>query len=83
MDLILAVAGDFQAGRLLESLIFLGVLLWRINPHLKRIEGEMHGMRNELVGVKEAMSAGFAAGEKRFENHEARIEKLETGKLAP
>ncbi len=83
MDLILAVATDFQPGRLVESLIFLGVLLWKTLPHFKRIELEMKGLREELGGVKESMSAGFAAAEKRFENHELRIEKLEHENIAP
>lgn len=83
MDLILAVLTDFQPGRLVESLIFLGVLLWKTLPHFKKLEAEMKGVREELGGVKEAMSAGFAAGEKRFANHEQRIEKLEHEKLAP
>lgn len=83
MDLILAVLTDFQPGRLAESLIFLGVLLWKTLPHLKKLEVEMKGVREELGGVKKAMSEGFAAGEKRFENHESRIEKLEHENIAP
>lgn len=83
MELILAVLTDFQPGRLVESLIFLGVLLWKTLPHLKKLEAEMKGVREELSGVKKAMSDGFQAGEKRFENHEQRIEKLEHENIAP
>lgn len=72
-EVFIAIAKDMQPGRLAESLIFLGVLLWRINPHLKKIE-------DRLKGLEIAVANGFKSGEDRFIKIEGRITALETKK---
>lgn len=69
-ELILLVGKDIQPGRLVESLIFLGVLLWRIRPHLKRVE-------ERLAGLEKAVTDGFKSGEQRFKGIEDRVTQLE------
>lgn len=73
LEIFIAVAKDMQPGRLAESLIFLGVLLWRINPHLKKIE-------DRLKGLEVAVANGFKSGEDRFIKIEGRIDALESKK---
>ena len=67
---------DFSAGRLLESLIFLAVLLARFRPHLKKVE-------DGLQALKTAVEKGFSAGEARFNQLEKRIQDLENPPADP
>lgn len=76
-DFIILVIKDIQPGRLVESLIFLGVLLWRLAPHLKKMEDRMLGVEDGLRSLNVAMTKGFDSGTARFESIESRLEKLE------
>ena len=70
MEYLLLVFRDFEPGRLLESLIFLGVLLLRLNPHLKKIEARM-------AGLEDAVKKGFNLGDEKFTNLDTRVSVLE------
>jgi hypothetical protein len=59
--------------RLTESVMLLGIIWWKLKPHLKKIE-------DELAKLNDNMKNGFAAGEIRFEKIEMRVEILETTK---
>lgn len=70
MEYIYLTFKDFEAGRLLESLIFLAVLWFRLKPHLTKIEARM-------AGLEDAVKLGFNSGELKFNNLENRISVLE------
>lgn len=69
-EVVLWILKDIQPGRLTESLIFLVVLLWRIRPHLRKVE-------DRLAGLEIAVREGFQSGERRFINVESRLSSLE------
>jgi hypothetical protein len=71
LNLLNPIVSTIEPGRLIESLIFLVVLLWKLNPHLKKIEDRMEGIEN-------AVREKFVAGESRFEEIETRLDSLET-----
>lgn len=80
LSLAWGVLSSVQPGRLLESLIFLAVLLWRIKPFFNKVE-------QRLAGVEKAVVEGFKEGSQRFlqietENKEIRerLTVLEGGK---
>lgn len=75
--LIMSLMADIQPGRLIESLIFLTVLIWRIKPHLKKVEDRMLGMETGLNNLEKSMSLSFKAGEKRFSQIESSIENMD------
>ena len=77
MDLIWPIITDIQPGRLIESLIFLAVLLWKVKPHLKLIEDRMMGMEDGLKGLEKSMTNSFKTGETRFSSLEHRMELLD------
>lgn len=79
MDLgfLLSFLTDVQPGRLTESLIFLGVLWWKFNPHLKKMEDRLDGVVSELATMNAQMRKGFEEGETRFQMIESRLTKLE------
>lgn len=70
MDLLLSLVSDIQPGRLMESLLLLGLFWTKVKPHLTKIEDELNGIKNSMV-------EGFSAGEKRFESIEARLSQIE------
>jgi hypothetical protein len=76
-DLIVSTIKDIQPGRLLESLIFLCILMWKIRPHLKKVEERMQGLENGLKSIQSVMKQGFELGEQRFGKIETRIASLE------
>ena len=78
MEFLLAIIGDIQPGRLVESLIFLGVCWWKVKPHLVKVETRMDGIEKNLSTINSTMSAGFAAGEKRFAQIEENVTQLNT-----
>ena len=78
LEILLGVVTDIQPGRLAESLIFLGVLLWKAMPHLKKIENEVGGVRGEVAGLRADVGKEFAKGEAKFKEHEERLVVLET-----
>lgn len=71
---------DFEPGRLLESLIFLAVLLAKLKPHLKRVEDRMAGIESNMKSIKDSVNLGFSQGNARFNKIEQRIEILEAEK---
>jgi hypothetical protein len=77
MELLLSVLTDMQPGRLVETLIALGALWWKVSPHLNKIEARMSGMETALNTMNANMSKGFAEGDKRFDRLETRVETLE------
>lgn len=76
MDLLM-IFSDIQPGRLVESLIFLSAMWWKVKPHLNKIEARMSGMETALNTMNANMSKGFAEGDKRFDRLETRVETLE------
>lgn len=71
------IVSDIQPGRLVESLIFLCVLLWRIKPHLTRVEQRMKGIEGCMNRLECSMTKGFNAGEQRFDDLEDRLTEVE------
>lgn len=71
------IFSDIQPGRLVESLIFLSAMWWKVKPHLNKIEARMSGMETALNTMNANMSKGFAEGDKRFDRLETRVETLE------
>ena len=75
MDLIFPliekVWSESNPARLGESVMLLGIIWWKLKPHLKKIE-------DELAKLNANMQNGFAAGEVRFEKIESRVARLET-----
>lgn len=72
-DLVYQFLISIDKGRLVENLIFLGVLIAKIGPHLRKIEENLQKLTDQVVN-------GFKEGEKRFERIERRVERLEDGK---
>jgi hypothetical protein len=77
MEIILDLLRGFQAGRLVESLIFLGVLWIKVKPHLKRVEDRMAGIEKGMMGINQTVTMGFQSGETRFSAIENRLDKVE------
>lgn len=77
ISLLKEILTDIQPGRLVESLIFLFVLIWRIKPHLKKVEDKMEGMEQGLINLEKSMSISFKNGEKRFTQIESKIESID------
>ena len=75
--LIFDILKDIQPGRLIESLIFLAVLMWKIKPHLKRVEDRMAGIETAMKSMKDSVTMGFAQGNARFSRIETRLDLLE------
>jgi hypothetical protein len=75
--LIFDILKDIQPGRLIESLIFLAVLMWKIKPHLKRVEDRMAGIETAMKAMKDSVTMGFAQGNARFTRIETRLDLLE------
>lgn len=61
---------DFSIGRLVESLIFLGVLLARIKPTFDKLD-------KRVEKIADIIEKGFSNGEERFTEIEGRLAKLE------
>lgn len=74
---IFMIFSDIQPGRLIESLIFLGVLIWKLQPHMKRIEDRLMGLEKGLEKLESSMTTSFMAGEQRFSGLEHRLELLD------
>jgi hypothetical protein len=55
---------------LIQSLVIFYIVWAKVRPHLTRIE-------NEIAQININMSAGFSAGETRFQKLESRVEKIE------
>lgn len=72
-DLVYQFLISIDKGRLIENLIFLGVLIAKMGPHLRKIE-------ENLAKLATQVENGFKEGEKRFERIERRVERLEDGK---
>jgi hypothetical protein len=70
-SLIESVWADSNPARLTESVMLLGIIWWKLKPHLKKIE-------DELAKLNANMRDGFQAGEVRFAKVEGRIDRLET-----
>ena len=62
---------ESNPARLTESVMLLGIIWWKLKPHLKKIE-------DELAKLNANMKNGFEAGEIRFTKIEMRVERLET-----
>ncbi len=78
MDFVSDLFDGFQSGRLVESLIFLGVLWMKVKPHLKRVESRMAGIEQSIAGINHTVTVGFHAGETRFSAIENRLDKIES-----
>jgi hypothetical protein len=74
-EMIFQTLTSIDKGRLVENLIFLGVLMLKFGPHLTKIEQRMDQLAK-------AVETGFKDGEKRFERLERRVERIEDGKPA-
>lgn len=77
LTLILPLLKDMQPGRLIESLIFLVVLLARMKPHFKKVEDRMLGLENGLKSIRDSVNMGFSQGNARFSKIETRLDILE------
>lgn len=77
MEFIADIFEGFQTGRLVESLIFLGVLWIKVKPHLKRVEDRMAGIENSMAGINQTVTMGFQSGETRLSAIENRLDKIE------
>ncbi len=77
MDLLVFLFRDIEPGRLLESLIFLFVMLWRMRPYFRKFDGHVQELKAEISGLKAAVQAGFKSGEERFSRIENRVTLLE------
>lgn len=87
LDIVFWVFKDIQPGRLVESLIFLFVMLWRVRPMFNSIKQqvadavkEIASLKTEVAQLKTAVTSGFQNGELRFDNLENRVKVLETNK---
>ena len=76
-SIIFDILKDIQPGRLIESLIFLGVLMWKIKPHLKMVESRMAGIESAMKSMKDSVNMGFAQGNDRFAKIETRLDLLD------
>ncbi len=77
-DVVISILSDIQPGRLIESMIFLAVCIWKIKPHLLKIETRMQGLENCMNSIKDNVSLGFTQGNARFNRIETRLEILES-----
>lgn len=73
MDLVMWVLQDMEPGRMVEGLIYLMVLFWKVKPHLNKVEQQMAGVVTELQKI----NMRLAHGEERFDKIEDRLNKLE------
>jgi hypothetical protein len=72
-DMIYQALIGIDKGRLIENLIFLGVLIAKVGPHLSKIESNLKDLATEVKN-------GFKSGEDRFSKIERRIERIEDGR---
>lgn len=76
-ELIHTLIKDIQPGRLLESLVFLTFLLYKIKPHLKQADKRMQSIEGTVKEIKDTVTLGFAQGNARFTRIETRLDLLE------
>lgn len=77
MEIFSLLFKDFQMGRLIESLIFLAVLMTRVKPHMKKLDDRMGAIETSVKTIVESVTQGFQSGETRFGNIEGRLDKIE------
>jgi hypothetical protein len=75
--LFFSIIKDIQPGRLIESLIFLAFLMWKLRPHLKKVENRMEGIEKTMNAIKDTVNMGFSQGNARFTRIETRLDLLE------
>lgn len=51
--------------------------MWKIKPHLKRVEDRMAGIETAMKSMKDSVTMGFAQGNARFSRIETRLDLLE------
>lgn len=76
-EFLIPFVTEIDRGRLTESLIFLGVLLWRLLPHLRVMEKRMLGVEEGVQGIDKSQKEMALEFRSRFESGEARFISIE------
>lgn len=77
IDILLWMITDVKPGRLIESIIVIVILMWKLKPHMTKMEDRMMGLEVGVKNLEKTMQSSFKAGDQRFSDIERRLEKLE------